>query len=144
MIEPVRPWGSVLSIFRQPALAYGMAAALLIAVLGLAAWNMSLQDGGDNVLQAVGTAPGMSLNVEYYEDQKVAVLNIDMPPPAAGKVYQAWMIADGKPISLGLVDGSAGRMAFAADMKGASAVALSLEPAGGSAAPSEVKIAAQF
>lgn len=134
----------IFAIFQQPALAYGIAAALLIAVLGLTAWNLTLQDDGTSMLQASATAPGMSLNVEYYADQKVAVLNIDMPPPPAGQVYQAWMIADGKPVSMGVIEGNKGRMAFAADMAGATGVAVSQEPIGGSTTPSTVKVAAEF
>ncbi len=141
---PARPKAGILAIFRQPSLAYGMAAALLIAVVSLAAWNISLQSDGENMLRTAAIESGMSLDVEYYEDQQVAILNIDMPPPGAGQVYQAWMITDGKPVSLGVVPGSQGRVAFATDMHGASAVALSLEPAGGSQAPTDVKIAAEF
>lgn len=142
--SPAYPSGGILAIFRQPALAYGIAAALLVAVLGLAAWNVSMRESGDDVVRMATFESGMSLEVEYMKEQHVAVLNIDMPPPAAGMVYQAWMISEGNPVSLGLIDGSRGRMAFAADMEEGSSIAVSLEPAGGSEAPSEVKITAEF
>lgn len=142
--EPVRPRGGLLSIFRQPAFAYGIAAALLFAIAGLGAWNLSLQDDGEHMLHATGAAPGMSLDVEYDEDRRIAVLDMDMPPPSAGHVYQAWLVMDGKMVNLGLVDSSQRRVAFAVDMTGASAIAVSMEPAGGSATPSNVKIKAEF
>ncbi|MGE0687356.1 MAG: anti-sigma factor [Dehalococcoidia bacterium] len=131
---PVRS-GGFFAIFRQPALAYGIAAALLIAVVSLGAWNMSLQDNGEDVMTTAAAGPGMSLNVTYYGDRQVVVFDLDMPPTSAGQVYQAWMIADGKPVSLGVLASNSGRQAFAADMHTANAVAISVEPAGGSAAP---------
>lgn len=143
-VVPAGSRSGLSALFQQPALAYGIAAALLIAVLGLTVWNLSMQDDPPTVLQASGVAPGMNLNVEYHAGQQVAVLNVSMPPPPEGHVYQAWMIADGKPVSMGVLDGYEGRMAFAADMEGVTAVAISQEPAGGSETPTTVKIAAEF
>jgi anti-sigma-K factor RskA len=137
--------GGFLAIFRQPALAYGIAAALLIAVIGLAAWNFSLQNNDDNVRTTAAAGPGMSLNVTYYGGQQVAVFDVTMPPPNPGQVYQAWMIADGKPVSIGVLTSNNGRQAFAADMDQANAVAISIEPAGGSLQPtSDPVVVAQF
>jgi anti-sigma-K factor RskA len=142
---PARHSGGFFSIFRQPALAYGMAAALLIAVIGLAVWNISLRDNGDSVMTTAAAGPGMSLNVTYYAEQQVAVFDVSMPPPTTGQVYQAWMIAGGKPISLGVLSNNNGKQAFAADMSSANAVAISVEPAGGSAQPtSEPVVVAEF
>jgi hypothetical protein len=137
--EPQPQRGGFFAIFRQPALAYGMAAALLIAVLGLAVWNFNLRDD-NNVMTTAAAGPGMSINVTYYEDQQVAVFDVDMPPPASGQVYQAWMIADGKPVSVGLLTSNSGRQAFATDMAGATAVAISVEPAGGSQQPTTTPV----
>lgn len=141
-VEPPAPSrsGGFFAIFRQPALAYGIAAALLIAVVSLAAWNISLQDNGEDVMTTAAAGPGMSLNVIYYADRQVAVLDVDMPPPSAGQVYQAWMIADGKPVSLGVLASNSGRQAFAADMHTANAIAISVEPAGGSSAPTSTPV----
>lgn len=140
--EPARQ-GSVLALLRQPALAYGIAAALLIAVVGLAAWNLSLQDDA-RVLTTSAAGPGMSLRVSYYSNQQVAIFDLDMPPPAAGHVYQAWMISEGKPVSLGVLPSNHGRIAFAGDMSHAEAVAISLEPMGGSSQPTTPIVEAKF
>jgi anti-sigma-K factor RskA len=127
--------GGFWAIFRQPSLAYGMAAALLIAVLGLAAWNVSLQDTSDDPRTTAVAGPNMTLKATYYPKLRIAVLDVDMPEPPAGQVYQAWMIADGQPVSVGVLYSNKGTMAFAMDMGQAQAIALSLEPAGGSVAP---------
>jgi anti-sigma-K factor RskA len=142
--EPERPNGGFWSIFRQPALAYGIAAALLIAVIGLGVWNLSLQEDA-NVMTTAAAGPGMSMRVSYYGNQGVAVFDVDMPDPASGQVYQAWMIShDGKHVSLGLLEHNHGKTAFAADMSAAGAVAISLEPAGGSATPTTPIVEAKF
>jgi anti-sigma-K factor RskA len=123
------------AIFRQPSLAYGMAAALLIAVLGLAAWNVSLRDSSDDPRTTAVAGAGMTLKATYYPKLHVAVIDVDMPAPPSGQVYQAWMISDGRPISVGVLESNKGTMAFAMDMGEAQAIAVSLEPIGGSVAP---------
>jgi anti-sigma-K factor RskA len=118
---------------RRPALAYGMAAVLLAAVLGLVLWNVSLRSEGD-LMVSHAVVDDRSLRVVYVPDEEVAVLEVSLPPPPRGQVYQAWHITAGEPVSLGLVVNQ-GTAAFAADLSGASAVAISLEPPGGSQAP---------
>ena len=75
------------------------------------------------------------MQVTYVPDQKVAVMEVDLPPLPTGRVYQAWRIDGGSPVSLGLVETNTGSVAMVGDLEGASAVALSVEPAGGSPAP---------
>ena len=58
-----------------------------------------------------------------------------MPPLESGRVYQAWGIYDGKPVSLGVLPHEAHMVAIEADLAGASTFAITEEPPGGSDQP---------
>jgi anti-sigma-K factor RskA len=136
----VAPQRSGLPFFRTPNLGFGLAAALLVAVLGLAAWNLSLQaDDRDLVARTTTSQGDMSLELYYLEDDGVAVLKLEMPPLTGGRVYQAWQLVSGQPVSLGVVHGT-GVTAVPAELAGASAIAISVEPPGGSAAPTTTPV----
>ena len=64
----------------------------------------------------------------------------DMPDPAEGKEYQLWVVpADGSaPIPGPTMGGGETDAAWLTDLEGAAAIAVSLEPEGGSTAPTEV------
>ena len=64
----------------------------------------------------------------------------DMPAPAAGKEYQLWVVpADGSaPIPGPTMGGGETDAAWLTDLDGAGAIAVSLEPEGGSTTPTEV------
>ena len=68
----------------------------------------------------------------------------DMPEPAAGKEYQLWVVpADGSaPIPGPTMGGGETDAAWLTDLEGAGAIAVSLEPEGGSTTPTEVLAAA--
>ena len=70
----------------------------------------------------------------YIGDESVALFELSLEELPAGRVYQAWGIYDDEPTSLGLL-ASRGLTAFNVDLEGASAVAISVEPAGGSNQP---------
>ena len=129
---PARPK----SIFSTSGFAYAVAAAMLALAVGVGAWGLS-RDGGGNgdVIVAQSSTGDASMQVTYVPDQKVAVMEVDLPPLPAGRVYQAWRIDGGSPVSLGLVETTSGSVAMVGDLEGASAVALSVEPTGGSPAP---------
>ncbi len=136
----VSPQRSRFPLFRMPNLGLGLAAALLVVVLGLAAWNLSLQaDDRDLVARTTTSQGDMSLQLYYLEDDGVAVLKLEMPPLTGGRVYQAWQLVGGQPVSLGVVQGS-GITAVPAELAGASAIAISIEPPGGSAAPTTTPV----
>jgi anti-sigma-K factor RskA len=125
---------------RAPRPAYGLAAALAIAVIGLAAWNLSLRSASDAVTVRSIAEDGMSLRVVYLKDQQIAVLDVKMPSLGGNKAYQAWKIDNaGTPSSLGLVAES-GSFAFHADLSDARAIAISVEPPGGSAQPTTAPV----
>lgn len=66
-----------------------------------------------------------------------------MPMPEKGKQYQLWVIQDGKPVSMGVIDNNlvanAGMMyKIPMNVKGGQAFAISLEKEGGNPTPTEV------
>ena len=70
----------------------------------------------------------------------------DMPDPAEGKEYQLWVVpADGSaPIPGPTMDGGATDTAWLTDLDGAAAIAVSIEPEGGSTTPTEVLTAVEL
>jgi len=62
-----------------------------------------------------------------------------MPPLSGGRVYQAWKLVDGTPHSLGVVSAT-GVTAVPAELGHASAIAISVEPPGGSTAPTTAPV----
>lgn len=123
--------------FARPAFAYAVAAALLLAAIGLATWNVVLQLGeGDTPARMVSELIGDVGNarVIYLSDDNVAVLDLDLEEPPAERVYQAWGIYGEEPVSLGLVP-NRGVTAFHVDLADPDAVAISVEPEGGSPQP---------
>jgi anti-sigma-K factor RskA len=146
-LEPAREKRRGFSFLRAPSFAYGIAAAVAMIALALGAWGVSRGAGDDAGVSGVRTATarsnGMRLDVTYFGSEQVAVLSYDLPPPPSGKTYQAWKIASGKPVSLGLINAN-GPLTVNADLKDASAVAISEEPSGGSPQPTKVLVASQF
>ncbi|WP_045234658.1 anti-sigma factor domain-containing protein [Deinococcus pimensis] len=57
--------------------------------------------------------------------------------PQAGRVYQAWQVADGKPVSLGVFEG---RQFLTPPLPAGATFAVSVEPEGGSAQPTTTPI----
>ncbi len=124
-----------LRFLRRPAFAYAVATALLAVAVGLGACNLSLQDDADSrVVTRSAMRDGLQLRVVYLPGERLAVLEVDLPPAPPGRAYQAWQITPAGPRSLGLI-ASRGRAAFEADLSAATAIAISIEPAGGSPAP---------
>jgi anti-sigma-K factor RskA len=69
----------------------------------------------------------------------------NMPMPEKGKQYQLWVIQDGKPVSMGMVDNdlvaNAGKMIKVPMLvKNGQAFAISLEKEGGNPTPTEVMV----
>ena len=112
---------------------------LEITPIGLGAWGLSRGDDSDVVVTAT-SAGEASLEVTYIESRRLAVIDIEAPLLPEGMAYQAWQMRDGVPVSLGVLDAGPGRFALQADLAGAEAIAISVEPAAGSAAPTTTPI----
>ena len=119
---------------------YALAAALLVVAVGLGAWGLSREGSDTSIVTASAGEAGHSMQLTYVKDEHIAILDVELAPPPEGQTYQAWQIVDGAPVSLGVLNTHSGRLAFSSDLDSASAIALSVEPAGGSPAPTTTPI----
>lgn len=97
-------------------------------------------DAGTAALAAAGRPPSARL---FWSPSRhrVVMAVFDLPPAPAGRTYQLWAIAHGKPVSLGLFNtGPTGRVTAAmmvpADLT-FEVTAVTEEPAGGSPQPTQ-------
>jgi anti-sigma-K factor RskA len=136
----------------------------LLAVLGAVGLNLKSQadlanQRADQMSQAVAamTAPGSQVAVLHGSGAAAGIngfmavpsggsgymVMTDVPPAPAGKTYQAWYIVNGEPASAGTMSaGSDGNVVAAGlqPLPGTSVVAVTVEPAGGSAQPTSEPI----
>ena len=159
---PASSWFGWLGDFRNVALG---AAALL--VVGLLSWNVLLQ--GDvrdlrgeveeartadqdqsqeaRVIELGGTwaEQGASAEVTTLEDERAILVVEDMPSMPENRTGQVWVIHDDKPQPSGLLAPSGDTVAapITASLKGADAIAVTVEPAGGSDQPTSDPVLVQ-
>jgi anti-sigma-K factor RskA len=120
--------------FSGAAFGYALAAAMLVLAVALGAWGASR--GGTEVQVVNTTDQAGSLQVVYIPSHSRGVIDYDLASLPAGRAYQAWRLdAAGNPESLGVLPGDNGSLAFEADFDEGGAVALTVEPAGGSRLP---------
>ena len=117
-----------------------LAAALAIVTAGLLAWNIVLQvDDDATVTVAFRGSVGAGSVVVLEEENVAVVLLAELPEAAAGRTYQLWTIRDGAATSQGTfaVDSGGGaRVVIPLFEPSGLSVAVTEEPAGGSAQPS--------
>lgn len=142
-------------IFTAQRFALGAAA---LAVIGLLSWNLVLQDqvsdlsgeiaktekaqpqpDATETIKLQGSAATQDASVELVrlEDQRTILVAQNLPPIEQGKTYQLWVI-DGdvpKPSSTFKTGGNLISTPVKSSLKGADTVAITIEPAGGSQAP---------
>jgi anti-sigma-K factor RskA len=104
----------------------------------------------DTAMQAVimkAAAPGqvMAATVYWNKTSGESYLAMQkMPPPPAGMQYQMWVIQDGKPVSMGMIDNdvakTGGMAPLGMKVTAGQAFAISLEKEGGNPTPTEVKV----
>ena len=138
--------------------ALAAAAAAFAAVIGLLAWNLSLRDQNGDLhgeiaqrrafeMEGSGLASSAGGEVLLREKGKAVLVADELPPAPEGKVYEAWIIRDGVPEPAGLFEPRNGGAASSVEgsVEGAQAVAVTLEPEGGSPMPtSDPILVAQF
>ncbi|MFJ5698183.1 anti-sigma factor domain-containing protein [Arthrobacter sp. NPDC093139] len=132
----------------------GVAAAAVIALggVGVGAYMANQNDPLTQVLQAqdvrqatVEVSGGGTATVSISSSKDALVVRMkDVPAPPPGKVYQMWLIPkDGStPVSQGLMDEEAlSKPAVVKGISSAAALGITVEPAGGSAAPTSPTVA---
>ena len=96
------------------------------------------------VLHGTASAAGASGFAAFGADGAGYLVLVDMPIAPSGMTYQAWYIADGRPASAGVLSvDSDGYVVMALPGRpGTQVIALTIEPAGGSAQPTSDPVAA--
>ena len=122
-------------------ISWAFAAAFGVIALGLAIWNVTLlgddeQDPG-GAEQYVFTGTGGAGEVTRVPGSSIVVVELrGLENLAADQDYQVWAIAGGEPQSLGLLRVQDGAAILAGEAQGSiEAVAITIEPAGGSPSP---------
>lgn len=123
--------------------------ALAAACIGLVAWiAVGTRDDAPSPTRITAAArlPGVAGEARLLDGGESAVVRLTgLPAPASGRGYELWSIdAQGTPVSKGFMavtPGAAGDVyAVAVDVRGASALAVTRERLGDTAAPSETPI----
>jgi len=153
---------------RQSSLGWGMAAAAVMVIAVLGAWNVVLQsrageveqraqmiaraiaastdpDAEVAVLRGTGPAQGASGFAAFPSDGDGYIVLVDLPAAPAGQTYQAWYLVDGQANSAGLLTVGSDGYAVLSGIDGredAQQIALTIEPAGGVDTPSADPIVA--
>ncbi len=150
--RPASSWLGRFGDFRN--LALGAAAVL---VVGLLSWNVLLQgdieelhgqvEEAQSANQAQETREialggswaeqGASAEVTALKDDRAILVVEDMPSMPKDHTGQVWVIHDDKPLPSGLLDpsGNMAATAITTPLRGAEAIAVTIEPAGGSEKP---------
>jgi anti-sigma-K factor RskA len=123
------------------------APVLAVAVIALVAWNVSLRNSLTNTQDTIyGSATSAALphvGTVFIDSDGQATLEANASAAPSGKTYQAWVIPPGgKPISAGIFSGGRTSVQLAAAAHPGDTVAVTVEPAGGSAQPTSHPIAA--
>ena len=127
-----------------------IAAALLIAVAGLLTWNINLQSNGGSspdvlavrpLTQDTGATAGYLV---IFDGDNASVVGEALPRLDASQVYQLWALSsDGAATSLGLMhydDEGVPNANVTLEGSDVSAVAITIEPAGGSEQPTSAPL----
>jgi anti-sigma-K factor RskA len=153
-------WFGRMGDFRNLALG---AAALL--VVGLLSWNVLLQEDVQDLrgqVEASRTADqaqetreielggswaeqGARAEVTALKDDRAILVVEDMPSMPDDRTGQVWVIRDEKPEPSGLLEpsGNMAATAITTNLRGADAIAVTVEPAGGSDAPTSDPVLVQ-
>jgi anti-sigma-K factor RskA len=132
------------------------AAALAVVAIGMFAWNASLQEENlalqgelqeqqlrtttTYVLRGTGTAQQVRGEVVFVGGERAVLVVDDLPTPPEGRTYQTWILHDDVAEPAGLFEpNDSGRAAapIEGSLEDADAVAVTVEPSGGSSSPTD-------
>ena len=158
--SPTSSWFGWLGGFRNVAL--GAAAVL---VVGLLSWNVLLQGDVQDLrgqveearsaneaqqtreiaLDGTWAEQGARAEVTALKDDRAILVVEDMPSMPEDRTGQVWVIHDDKPLPSGLLDpsGNMAATAITTPLRGADAIAVTIEPAGGSEKPTSDPVLVQ-
>jgi hypothetical protein len=113
----------------------GLAALMLLSLVGGVVLGQVLprigEDDNDMETMAIQIMdPSISATGElrYLPDEGVFILRVDnMPEPPPGMVYQAWLINDGNPVPVGVMNPALGEFASAGNPDAFQTFAITLE-----------------
>ena len=125
------------------------AAALVLVTIGMFTWNASLQEENQTLqgelqgqqtyaLQSTGAAQEVRGEVVRLGDERAVLVVEDLPSAPEGKTYEAWILREDIPEPAGLFepnDTGAAAAPLEGSIEGADAVAVTVEPSGGSSSP---------
>ena len=127
------------------------ATVLALAFVGLLVWNVSLRSENEAMqdelqgqlttyeLQGTGAARDVRGEVVRIGDERAVLVAENLPSAPEGKVYEAWLMRDDVPEPAGLFepsrDGGVAAAPIEGSLRDADAVAVTVEPSGGSSAP---------
>jgi anti-sigma-K factor RskA len=126
--------------------------AAVLLVIGLFSWNLILQreiqdlqeqvqrpqipqDSRMVVLKGPGVEHGARAEVMILHNERAVLMAEDMPPVPEEKTLQIWVIEDNVPKPGGLFEPKEEVIVVEAPLDGAEAIAVSVEPEGGSRKP---------
>ena len=123
-------------------------AALAIVTVALLGWNVllqgevqdlqgQLQERQTYAMQGSGPASDADAEVVKLEGGQTVIVADDMPTPPEGQTMQIWLIRGDTPTPAGTFDPGSGAVSAAVEgsLEKADAVAITVEPAGGSEQP---------
>ena len=134
-----------------------IAAALLIAVGGLLAWNLVLQNRESASVERLASRAttvatlkqpsggGAGTVVYFGNDKKALIITESLDRLDATKTYQMWAVGGAQPASLGVMNAGANGGITAVvpfDASRTGTIAITIEPVGGSAQPTSKPILA--
>ena len=129
----------------------GLAAAAVLALvtIGMFAWNASLQEENQTLqgelqgqqtyaLEGTGAAQEVQGEVVRLGDERAVLVAEDLPSLPEGETYETWILREDIPEPAGLFEPNDAGVAAApieGSIEGADAVAVTVEPSGGSSSP---------
>ena len=129
----------------------GLAAAAVLALvtIGMFAWNASLQEENQTLqgelqgqqtyaLEGTGAAQEVQGEVVRLGDERAVLVAEDLPSLPEGETYETWILREDVPEPAGLFEPDDAGVAAApieGSIEGADAVAVTVEPSGGSSSP---------